>query len=689
MNAPTPPRAARKPFRHRSAHGERLDEYHWLRDDTREDASVLDHLRAENDYCDALLSPVQPLQDALYEEIVARLKPDEASVPVFDNGYWYQARYVPEQEYAVHTRRKGRLDAPEEMLLDGNAMAQAAGGDFFEIGNYEVSPDNRWLAYAVDTVGRREYEIRIRNLETGEELPDCISRVEADLAWANDNATLLYIAKDEMSLLGDRVYAHRLGQADDRLIYQEKDDRFYMGVSRSKDGRWLLIGLSATTSSEMRYADADDPALAFRPLLPREPRHEYEAEPFGEDFIVRSNKGAPNFRLLRVPMASADDETRWTELVPARDEVLIEDYDILRDWLVINERVDGLLCIRLQSWDGTRSESIVPDETTGTMMLDHLPDIDSPVLRYAYTSLTTPAITYDHELASGQHREMKRQPVLGPFDSKDYVGEHVRVAARDGARVPVSIVRHRDTPLDGSAPLLVYGYGAYGYSLDPAFSSARLSLLNRGFVYAIAHVRGGQELGRAWYDAGRLEHKQNSFHDFIDVSDWLVEHGYGAPDRVFASGGSAGGLLVGAVANLRPDRFAGILAHVPFVDVVTTMLDSSLPLTSNEYEEWGDPREPQAYQRLLSYSPYDQVAPRHYPAMLVTTGLWDSQVQYWEPAKWVARLREHQLAEAPILFHTDLGAGHGGKSGRYERLRDTARDYAFLLWRAGLEGGLM
>lgn len=684
---PTPPCARRTIHEHRDAHGTRPDPYHWLRDDTREDTEVLAHLRAENAYCDAVLAPHAALEQAIYEEIAARLKPDDSSVPVFDNGYWYTARYAPGQQYLIHLRQAGSLDAPEEILIDGNRMAQDS--DYFELGHYEISPDNRWMAYAIDWVGRCEYEIRIRDLHRGEDLPDRIVRAEADLAWANDNQTLLYIAKDPETLLGDRVMAHRLGEIEDRLLYREADDRFFMGVSRSKDGRWLLIGLDATQTSECRYADAGGPDFHFEPVIAREEAHEYEAEPLGEDFIIRSNRGARNFRLVRAPRGSAGDSKTWVELIAGRDDATIEDFDVHRDWLFVNERVDGLLRLRRLSWDGKLDQQLGPDRAgadAATTMLDALPELDAPVLRYVHSSLASPASTYELDLRSGEQRLIKRQPVLGVFDESNYVSEHRRVTVRDGAPVPVSIVYRRGTALDGSAPTLVHGYGAYGLSLDPSFSSARLALLDRGFVCVIAHLRGGEELGRDWYDGGRRANKMNSFHDFIDVSEWLVQQGYAARDRLFASGGSAGGLLMGAVANLRPELYAGMLAHVPFVDVLSTMLDDSLPLTTNEYEEWGDPAEAAAYRWMLDYSPYDNVREQAYPAMRVTTGLWDSQVPYWEAAKWVARLREANTGDAPILLQTELGAGHGGKSGRYERLREVARDYTFLIWRAGLAG---
>lgn len=683
--APAPPVAKLVPYTVVSPNGSRNDPYYWLRDDDRNDPEVLAYLQAENAYAEAVLAPVKPLKDRLYKEMVARVQQDDASVPVFDNGYWYYSRYVAGQDYPVYARKPLSLESAEEVLLDGNLLAE--GLDYFQIGDYAVSPDNRWLAYAMDSIGRRQYTIRIKDLTTGTTLATEILNVEPDLVWAADNQTLLYIEKDPETLLGNTVKAHRVGQpsAEDRLVYQEKDPSFYMGLDRSKSGDYLFIGLQSTLVSEWRYAKAGDASLSFRPVLPREANHEYEVQQRGREFIIRTNWEAANFRLMRTPIWASAKKSAWKEVLAHRDQAYIEDFEAYAGVLAVNERSDGLLKVRLIGWDGKRDEYIASDEPAYVMGLSALPNAKTPVVRYVYTSLTTPLTTIDFDLASGERMVMKREPVLGDFDPARYVTEYLRAPARDGTQIPVSLVYRRGTALDGSAPLLQYGYGSYGLSVEPAFNASRLSLLDRGFVYAIAHVRGGQELGRAWYNDGKLLNKTNSFTDFIDVTGFLVERRYAAADRVFALGGSAGGLLMGAVANLAPETYRGIIAHVPFVDVVTTMLDESIPLTTNEFDEWGNPKDKVYYDYLLSYSPYDQVAERDYPAMLITTGLWDSQVQYWEPAKWVARLRSLPADEDPLLLVTNLEAGHGGKSGRFRRLEETARDYAFMLGELGID----
>lgn len=680
----TPPVARQVPYTVASPNGSRLDPYYWLRDDSRENPEVLAYLEAENAYAEAMLAPVEPLQDRLYSEIVGRIQQDDASVPVFDNGYWYYTRFVAGQDYPVYARKPVSLEAAEEVLLDGNAMAE--GLDYFQIGNVEVSPDNRWLAYAVDTVGRRQYAIRIKDLRTGATLGDSLANAEPDLAWAADNRTLLYIEKDPETLLGNAVKAHLRGAPplDDKLVYRESDPSFYMGLATSKSGEYLFIVLQSTLVSEWRYAKAKDPKLSFRPVLPREANHEYQVQQLGREFIIRTNWQAPNFRLMRTVIWRSASKSAWKEVLAHREQVFIDDFEAYRDVLAVNERSEGLLKVRLLGWNGRRDEYISADEPAYVMGLAVLPNLQSPVVRYVYSSLSTPPTTIDHDLATGERMVMKREPVLGDFDAKNYVTEYLRAPARDGAQVPVSLVYRRGTRLDGSAPMLQYGYGSYGLSTEPAFSSARLSLLDRGFVFAIAHVRGGQELGRNWYEGGRLLNKINTFNDFVDTTEFLVGKGYAAKDRVFALGGSAGGLLMGAVANLAPEKYRGIVAHVPFVDVVTTMLDETIPLTTNEFDEWGNPKDKVYYDYMLSYSPYDQVAARDYPTMLVTTGLWDSQVQYWEPAKWVAKLRTVDSDDEPLLFVTSMEAGHGGKSGRFRHLEETARDYAFILGELGL-----
>jgi oligopeptidase B len=670
--------------------GAREDMYYWLRDDQRSNAEVLEYLRAENAYAEAMLQPVRGLIEVLYGEMVGRLKQDDASVPVRHRGYWYQTHYEPGREYPIYTRRRdvgGRPAGDAQLLVDCNVLA--AGLAFFQLGGYEVSPDNRLLAYTIDTVGRRQYRLRVLDLDSGALLADELENIEPGVAWTDDNR-LLYVEKDPVTLLGRRVKVHRLGTdpSADRLIYEEPDESFDLVVERSKSERFLYIGAESTTSSEWRYAPADSADLEFRVFLPREPDHEYEIEHFpanspsgaalGESFLILTNWQAENFRLMAVPVGAERDRTRWQDIIAHDASTFIHDFEIFDDFLAVSERSNGLRKILIRRWSG-ESYHLAADDPAYTMYLAANPEMDTSVLRYTYTSLTTPTTLYAHDTNTRQDTLLKREPVLGRFDPKDYVSEFVWVPARDGERIPVSIVYRKDVQRDGRAPLFQYGYGSYGICIDPSFSSARLSLLDRGFVYAIAHVRGGQELGRRWYNAGRLMNKWNTFNDFIDVTDFLVANKYAAPDKVFASGGSAGGLLMGVVANTAPEKYAGIIANVPFVDCVTTMLDESIPLTTLEYDEWGNPNEPAFYDYMLSYSPYDNVRPQSYPPLLVTTGYWDSQVQYFEPAKWVAKLRECKTDDNMILLHTNLEAGHGGKSGRYEHLQEIAREYAFVI----------
>ena len=668
-------------------HGTRRDEYAWLRDDSRSTPEVLAHLEAENAYTDAVLAPLKPLEDRLFGEIVGRIKQDDSSVPYRRRGFWYYTRYETGREYPLYARRQGSLEAPEEVMLDANALA--AGSDFFEIGSISVAPGDRLVAFTEDRVGRRQYTLRFKDLDSGELLPDEIPGLDPGVAWTADGRSVLYAEKDPETLLPCRVRCHRLGAppGEDRLLYELEDESLYLSVDHTKDDRYLLIVGAGHDATEVRYADAADPALSFTRMLPKEDGHEYYPDHLHGRWILRSNWRAPNFRLVEVPVGQEGDREAWRDLIAHREEAAIEDFSVFERFLAVNERSGGLLRIRLRPWDGSGETWIASDEAAFTTELGANFEVDSDTVRYTYTSLATPFTTYDHHVPSGRRTLLKREPVLGGFDPSDYRSEHLWAEARDGKRVPVSVVYRRDCPLDGTAPLLQYGYGAYGLSMDPEFSSARLSLLDRGFVFAIAHVRGGQELGRRWYDEGKLRNKLNSFTDFIDVTRFLVREGYADPSRVFARGGSAGGLLMGAVVNLAPGDYRGILTHVPFVDVVTTMLDGSLPLTTLEYVEWGDPRERDDYEYMLSYSPYDNVLRQDYPAMLVTTGLWDSQVQYFEPAKWVARLRRMKTDDNPLLLRINMDAGHGGKSGRYRRYREIAEEYAFAIDLAGLAAG--
>jgi len=691
-----PPVAAIRPHAVISPYGARIDPYYWLRDDERTQPEVLAYLAAENAYRERCMATSQPFENALYEEIVARLKQDDASVPYRKHGYWYNTRFEPGKEHPIFARRKGSLEAPEEILLNANALA--AGHDYYRIGALEVSPNCMWLAFCEDTVGRRQHALRFKNLATGEILAAAIPDVESDIAWANDNRSILYVEKDPETLLGLYVKKHVLGAdpRDDVVLFEQTDLSFYTGVSKSKSERFIFIHMESTVASEWRYAHADDPALEFRVILPHGTDHEYQVEHQGDGFIIRTNWQARNFRLMRVPIGKEADRADWQDVVAHRDDTFIEDFDVFNGFLALSVRTGGLAKISIvlnvadpsmpgsESAQGRAEFFIASDEAAYGMSLSVNPELDTELLRYTYSSLTTPTTLYDYNVRTGEKILLKMDPVVGSFDPANYRSEFLFAPARDGARIPVSLVYRVGMVRDGTAPLLQYAYGAYGLSNDPVFSSARLSLIDRGFVYAIAHVRGGQEMGRVWYDLGRKLHKMNSFTDFIDVTRHLVAGRYAAKDQVFAMGGSAGGLIVGAVANLSPGDYRGIVAQVPFVDVVTTMLDDGIPLTTNEYEEWGNPKIRAEYDYMLSYSPYDNVRPQAYPAMFVTTGLWDSQVQYYEPAKWIAKLRAVKTGDNVLLLHTDMQAGHGGKSGRFQRYREIAMEYAFLLGEAGI-----
>lgn len=691
MTDDEPPKAAIRPHTVASPHGDRVDPYYWLRDDERQNPEVLAYLNAENAYKERVLAPARPLRDKLYAEIIARLKPDDASVPYLKNGYWYATRFEPGKEHPIVVRHSGTQDAPEEIVLDGNeraAAGQMAGRDYYRIGALEISPNSEWGAFCEDFVGRRQYELRFKHLASGRILEDAIINVESDIAWANDNETVLYVEKDPETLLGLYVKRHRVGQDPrfDPTVFTQIDTSFYTGVDKSKSDRFIFIHMESTVSSEWHYAHADDPALAFTVFLAHERDHEYQIDHLADRFVIRTNWQARNFRIMEVPIGRTSDRASWRDVVPHREDTFVQEFEVFERFLALSVRSGGLskISIRPLQPEGAPEFFIASDEPAYTMGLSVNPRLDTPVVRYVYSSLTTPATVYDYDVNTGQKTLLKRDPVIGRFDPLDYGTEFLFVTAEGGARVPVSIVYRKDVARDGTAPLLQYAYGAYGLSMDPYFSASRLSLLDRGFVFAIAHVRGGQEMGRVWYDEGRLLNKRHSFGDFLDVTRGLVARGYAHPDKVFAMGGSAGGLLMAAVANMNGEEYRAIVAQVPFVDVVTTMLDDSIPLTSNEYDEWGDPREAEYYRYILSYSPYDNVGPQRYPTMLVTTGLWDSQVQYYEPAKWVAKLRAQKTDGNPLLLHVEMGAGHGGKSGRFEAYRETAMEYAFILAQLGI-----
>ncbi len=674
---PVPPVAAGRPHAVVSTHGTREDPYYWLRDDERKDPEVLAHLAAENAYANAVLAPVQPLEDTLFAELRARIQEQDSTVPVFDRGYWYYVRHETAKQYPIYARRKGTLDAPEQSMLDGNVLA--VGHPFFKIGNYAVSPDGRLLAWAEDTVGRNQFVLRVMDLETGARLPDSAANISGALAWANDNRTLFYGGKDEVTLRADRVFRHVLGGTD-VLVHHEPDGSYYVGVGTTKSHRYITIGMWSTTNSEFRLIDADAPAGEPRVFLAREKDHLYSVDHLGERFVVRTNDHAKNFRVVEVPRGKdAADRAGWKEIIPHRADTLVESVALYDKFLAASVRTGGLRKVQVLPAKGA-AFYIDAQDPAYVMSVYDTPDPTSTRVRYVYESMTQPSSVYELDVGSKQKALLKQQPVP-TYDPALYTSEYLHAKASDGTPVPISVVYRKGTKLDGSAPLLVYGYGSYGMSMEPSFGASRTSLLDRGWVYAIAHIRGGQEMGRAWYEDGKLMKKRNTFTDFIAVTEYLVARKYGAADRVFAMGGSAGGLLVGAVVNLRPDLYRGVVSFVPFVDVVTTMLDESIPLTTNEYEEWGNPTtDKAAYDYMLGYSPYDNITAQPYPAIYVRTGLWDSQVQYFEPAKWVAKLRATRRDANPVLFDINMSAGHGGASGRFDALREIARAYAFMLF---------
>lgn len=674
-----PPVAAKHPHAIKKHGDTRVDNYYWLRDDERQKPEVLAYLEAENAYTDAMLKPIKPLRDQLYQEMVARIPQQDESVPYVKNGYRYQTRYEPGKEYAIYSRSKLDEEAAS-LLLDGNQRAE--GHEFYALGALEVSRNNRWLAVAEDFLSRRQYQIQFLDLESGKWAAELLPNTSGNLVWANDSKTVFYVRKHPKTLLPYQVYRHELGTdpAKDQLVYEEKDDSFYVSLYATTSEDFIVIALSSTTSGEARLIDSNVPTQAPRLFLPRQVDHEYSLDHYRGRFYVRSNKDGKNFGLYETKESPVD---RWKAVIAPNPDVLLESYALFKEWLVLEERSQGLTRLRQVNWQSGEQKEIAFDDPAYVTWLAYNPEPDTSALRYGYSSMTTPSSTYELDLNSGKRTLLKQQPVAG-FKADQYASERLWITARDGVAVPVSLVYRKDKFKQEGAgahtnPLLVYGYGSYGASMDPDFSSARLSLLDRGFVYAIAHIRGGEELGRHWYEDGKLLKKQNTFNDFIDVTEALVAQGYGAKDQVYAMGGSAGGLLMGAVINQAPQLYRGVVAQVPFVDVVTTMLDESIPLTTGEYDEWGNPNQKRYYDYMKAYSPYDQVKAQAYPNLLVTTGLHDSQVQYWEPAKWVAKLRELKTDDNKLLLSTDMDAGHGGKSGRFKAYEDIALEFAFIL----------
>ncbi len=662
-----------------TAHGHtRVDDYYWLRDDARKANDVLAHLKKENAHFDKVMAPTLDLQNELFEEMTARLDPDESSVPYPLNGYWYYSRFEAGMEYAIHARRKDNMTAPEEIMLDCNQRAK--GQEYYALGGFEVSDDGRYVAIAEDTVSRGLYEIRVLDLETREFGGDIVTGAAASMAWSADGRYLFYLEKHPQTLLAYRVMRHELGADPDSdvLVYEESDPGFYSSLARSRSRDYIFLLHHANECSEFQLLAASKPLDPFRPFLPRHPGHEYEIDHAGDHFYVRSNLEAENFRVFRTSLEDAADTAKWQPLTRARDDALVESIQAFDDWLLLGERLDGLRRLRILARDGSTDRYVEASEAVYTMWPAYNAGTRTSKVRYGYSSLVTPTQTLELDLESGVTRLLKQEQVRG-YEPGEYIGERLWVEARDGVNIPVSLVRRRDRPLDGTAPALIYAYGAYGHSVDPVFRGSVISLLDRGFVYVIAHVRGGEEMGRNWYADGKKLNKNNTFYDFIDVTCYLGAQTLIDPDHCYAVGASAGGLLVAAVLNIAPHLFHGAIAAVPFVDVVTTMLDESIPLTCGEYDEWGDPGNKKHYHYMLSYSPYDQVKAQPYPNLMVTAGLHDSQVQYWEPAKWVARIRELRTNKNLLILHTDMDAGHGGVSGRYRRFREIAREYAFLL----------
>lgn len=677
------PPVAKKTPKELTIHGDtRIDNYYWLRDMDRKDPEMIKYLNEENDYTKAKFGHTEEFQNTLYEEMIGRLDQTDESVPVKWNGYWYYSRYEEGKEYPLYCRKKETLDAKEEIMLNVPQMAE--GFDYYAVGGRSVSPDNKWLAYGVDTLSRRIYKIHFKNLETGETLEETIDNTTGGCSWANDNKTVFYAVKDE-ALRSYKIFKHVKGTSDanDSEVFHEDDDTFSTFVYKTKSDAYIIIGSYSTNSTEYRFLDANNPVGEFSIIEPRGEKHEYSVSHYGDHFYIKTNLEAKNFRLMKTSVSNTTNQY-WEEVIPHREDVLLESIEIFKDFLVVDERKEGLTNLRIIPWSNPEAEYFLPfNDPAYLAYIGANPDFDTDLLRYSYSSLTTPNSTYDFNMNTRDQELKKRQKVIGGHDPNEYNSERIMVEARDGAKVPMSIVYKKGITKDGSSPLLIYAYGSYGSSTEAYFSSARLSLLDRGFIYAIAHIRGGQEMGRHWYEDGRLLKKKNTFTDFIDCAEHLINNDYTSADQLFAMGGSAGGLLMGAVVNMQPELWQGVVAAVPFVDVVTTMLDESIPLTTGEYSEWGNPNEEEYYHYIKSYSPYDNVEQKDYPNLLVTTGLHDSQVQYWEPAKWVAKMRELKTDDNMLLLHCNMEAGHGGASGRFKRYKEIALEYAFILTLAG------
>jgi oligopeptidase B len=676
MKEMKPPVAAVKPHTFSEHGGTRTDNYFWLKE--RENPEVIAYLNDENAYAEGVLEHTKADEEALFQELKARVKENDESVPYKDGGYFYYNKYQQGKDYAINYRKEGNLEAKEELLMDENERAQ--GHTYYDLGSLEISSDNQMLAYTEDTVSRRLYLMRFRDLKTGKEYDEVLENTTGEAVWANDNKTVFYVNKDTETLMEQKVYRHILGtpQSQDVLVYEEKDEEFSLGIGKTKSKKYIEIVANSTLSTEVLLLDADKPDGKFVPFLKREEDHEYSIAHDGSTFFIVTNWKAKNFRLMQTTSAVNSSKNDWKEVIAHRNDVLLEGLDIFKDFMVVEERKEGLLNIRVMNRNNKDEHYLNFGEPTYTAYTSYNPEYDTDVIRYRYSSLTTPMSTYDYDMNTKAKVLMKQQEVIGSFDKSNYVSERVYATAADGVKVPISLVYKKGFTKDGSHPLYQYAYGSYGASIDAYFSSGRLSLLDRGFVFAICHIRGGQEMGRQWYEDGKLLKKKNTFTDFIACSEFLINEKYTSSDKLVASGGSAGGLLMGAVCNMRPDLYKVIVADVPFVDVITTMMDSSIPLTTYEYDEWGNPNQKKYYDYMLSYSPYDQVKKQAYPNMLVTSGLHDSQVQYWEPAKWVAKLRTMKTDNNVLLFKTNMEAGHGGASGRFSALKEVAFEYNFL-----------
>jgi oligopeptidase B len=678
-------------------HGDkRIDNYYWMRlSDEQKNASqeqrdsvtqdVIDYLNAENNYTKKMLAHTEALQKKLFEEMKGRVKETDQSVPVKRNGYWYYTRFEAGKDYAFYCRKKDNLESGvEEVLIDGPAMA--AGLDYWALGGLGVSEDNQLMVYSEDKVSRRIYNASFRNLITGQVLNDKIEGIAGCPVWANDNKTLFYVKKDPTTLREFQIWRHTLGESQDKdvKVFEESDEEFSCDVYKTKSKSYMVISSNQTLSSECRVVSANEPASEFKVIQQRERNHEYGIDHYNGRFYITTNWEAKNFRLMSCPETSTT-KTNWEEVIPHRPDVLLEGIEIYKNFLVVDERKNGLTQLRVMRWDNKQEYYLDFPDPAYNAGVGANPEFDTDVLRYGYSSLTTPASTFDFNMVTKERTLMKQQEVVGGHAPENYVSERLYATTTDGVQVPISLVYRKGTKLDGSAPALLYAYGSYGSSMDPGFSSARLSLLDRGFVYAIAHIRGGQEMGRSWYEDGKLLKKKNTFTDFIQCAEHLISGRYTSKEKLFAMGGSAGGLLMGAVTNMRPDLWRGVVSAVPFVDVITTMLDETIPLTTFEFDEWGNPKKKEYYDYMKSYSPYDNIEKKEYPNILVTTGYWDSQVQYWEPAKYVAKLRDYKTDNNKLLFWCNMDAGHGGKSGRFEALKEVALEYAFMLDLSGID----